>query len=49
MWRGTLLGLDESKALARELVAQALNAIEHFDKKADALRAIAAYVIERKH
>jgi geranylgeranyl diphosphate synthase type II len=44
----SLLGLDESKALAGELITNALKSIEYFDKKADVLRAIASYVIERK-
>jgi geranylgeranyl diphosphate synthase type II len=43
-----LLGLRDSKRLARELVRDALRAIEKFDNKSDALRAIATYIIERK-
>jgi geranylgeranyl diphosphate synthase type II len=44
----SILGLSESKELAKNLVRKALQAIENFDKKSDALRAIANYVIERK-
>jgi len=45
----SILGLNESKALAKKLVRNALQAIENFDKRSEPLRAIAAYVIERKH
>ena len=38
----------ESKQLAKNLVRKALQAIENFDKRSDALRTIAKYVIERK-
>jgi geranylgeranyl diphosphate synthase type II len=44
----SLLGLQESKKLAIELVKNALQAIESFDKKAEPLRAIANYIITRK-
>ncbi len=44
----SLLGLEASKQVAKKLVANALQALENFDKKADALRAIAAFVIARK-
>jgi geranylgeranyl diphosphate synthase type II len=44
----SILGLNESKSLAKKLVRNALQAIENFDKKAEPLRAIAAYVVERK-
>lgn len=43
-----LLGLEASKKLARELVQDAFQALENFDKKADPLRALATYIIERK-
>jgi geranylgeranyl diphosphate synthase type II len=42
------LSLDGAKILARQLVNNALKALGPFDKKADPLRAIARYVIERK-
>jgi len=43
-----LLGLTESKRFAEELVMDALQSLNEFDNKADALRAIARYIIERK-
>jgi geranylgeranyl diphosphate synthase type II len=43
-----LLGLDRSKALAREWVEKATAALKSFGPEADPLRQIAAYVIERK-
>jgi geranylgeranyl diphosphate synthase type II len=43
-----LLGLVESRKLAARRVKEALQALEYFDKKADSLRAIAKYVIDRK-
>ena len=43
-----LLGLVESRKLADNRVKEALQALEYFDKKADPLRAIAKYVIDRK-
>lgn len=42
-----LLGLDGAEQLARQLINNALKAIDTFDNKADSLRAIAHYVIER--
>ena len=42
------IGLETSKQFAQKLVRQALQAIETFDNKAEPLRAIATYVIERK-
>ena len=43
-----LLGLPESKKFAKDLVKNALQALESFDKKAEPLRAIANYIITRK-
>jgi len=43
-----LLGLDDSKAFARELVNNALQALTLFDTKAKPLSALARYIIERK-
>ena len=43
-----LIGLGSSQRLAGQLVDKALNALDAFDKKADPLRAIARYVVERK-
>ncbi|MEJ2639459.1 MAG: polyprenyl synthetase family protein [Desulfosarcinaceae bacterium] len=42
-----LLGLDASMAYADRLVLDALEAIAGFDAKADPLRAIARYIVER--
>jgi len=42
-----ILGLDESKGYARQLIETSLTAIEGFDKNADPLRAIAHYIIDR--
>lgn len=44
----SLLGLDESKAFAANLIRNALQALDHFDKKSDPLRAIATYILLRK-
>jgi geranylgeranyl diphosphate synthase type II len=43
-----LLGIGPSKKFAENLVDEALQALEIFDKKADPLRALATYIIERK-
>jgi len=43
-----LLGIEESKAFARRLVTNALQALEFFDNRSDPLRYIANYVIDRK-
>jgi geranylgeranyl diphosphate synthase type II len=43
-----LLGLEASKRYADQLVADALKAIACFDTKADPLRAIARYIVDRK-
>jgi len=44
-----LMGTHEATAYARDLVQNALNDLQDFDTKADPLRAIAQYIIERKH
>jgi geranylgeranyl diphosphate synthase type II len=44
----SLLGLKKSKDLAGKLVENALQALESFDQKAEPLRAIAKYIVERK-
>lgn len=44
----SLLGLKKAKALAGRLVTSALKSLQEFDNRADPLRAIAVYVIERK-
>ena len=43
-----LLGLETSRQFAENLVNEALQALEVLDKKADPLRALATYIIERK-
>ena len=44
----SLLGLEESKTFSRKLIDDALHALGAFDQKAEPLRAIAAYIINRK-
>lgn len=44
-----ILGMDEAKRLARELVDDALNSLKGFDQRADVLRGIAKYVINRRN
>ena len=43
-----LVGLEASKARARELVDMALDALAPFDERAEPLRAIASYIVKRK-
>jgi geranylgeranyl diphosphate synthase type II len=43
-----LLGIETSRQFAKNLVDEALQALEVFDKKADPLRALATYIIDRK-
>jgi len=42
-----LLGLEQSRDLARDAIRQALHALSDFDNKADPLRALAEYIINR--
>jgi geranylgeranyl diphosphate synthase type II len=44
-----LLGLDGAKKVARELHEQALAALSEFDERADILRQIADYIVERNN
>lgn len=44
-----LLGLEESKALARELHAEALESLAPLGSGADLLRGIATYLVTRRH
>ncbi|MCL7462813.1 (2E,6E)-farnesyl diphosphate synthase [Pseudomonas sp. NW5] len=44
-----LLGLDAARHYARALCDQALEALASFDARADALRALARYIVERQH
>jgi geranylgeranyl diphosphate synthase type II len=41
-------GMERSKRILRELVDEAVNSLKGLDKKADPLRRIAGYIIERK-
>jgi len=43
-----LVGLDASKKRARELVDLALDSLSRFDERAEPLRAIASYIVQRK-
>ena len=42
-----LLGLENSRIFSRRLVDEALNALDNFDNRADPLRALAQYIVER--
>jgi geranylgeranyl diphosphate synthase type II len=42
------MGLDQSRKFAGTLINSALQALAIFDNKADPLRAIARYIIERR-
>jgi len=44
-----LLGLDEAKEKAQQLHQSAINALSIFDHKADQLRAVADYIVNRDH
>jgi len=44
----SLIGLEASKSLSQALIVQALQALNTFDSKADPLRAIAQYVVNRR-
>lgn len=44
-----ILGMEKSKKLARELVDNAYSALAEFDAKADPLREIARYILNRKN
>ena len=43
-----ILGIERSRQFAKNLVDEALQELEVFDKKADPLRALATYIIDRK-
>ena len=45
----SLMGLEQSKELANQLINSALHALEIFDNRSDSLRAIARYIIERNN
>jgi geranylgeranyl diphosphate synthase type II len=44
-----LMGVEQSRSLARDLEARAQAALSSFDQRAEPLRAIASFVVERKH
>jgi geranylgeranyl diphosphate synthase type II len=44
----SVLGIQAAREFSKKLVQEALQALETFDKKADPLRGIARYIIERK-
>ena len=44
----SIMGLEKSKSFAKELIEAAMAALDPFDHRADPLRAIANYIIERK-
>lgn len=44
----SVMGLDNSKKFAKELISKALETLSGFDRQAEPLRAIAKYIIERK-
>ncbi|TAH33583.1 MAG: polyprenyl synthetase family protein, partial [Alphaproteobacteria bacterium] len=44
----TLLGVDRAKAQAEMLAAQAMRHLDMFDERADLLRSLARYAIDRK-
>ena len=44
----TLLGLEESRKRSKDLIDRAVGALSSFDTRAEALRAIGRYVIERQ-
>jgi len=43
-----VVGIEHSKRTRSELIEEAVTALETFDRRADPLREIARYVIERK-
>ncbi len=43
-----ILGLERSRELARELARRAIEALSSFDRRAEPLRVIAAFVVERR-
>jgi len=43
-----LMGLDQSRIFAADLVSKALQALDNFDNRSQPLRALASYIIERR-
>ena len=44
----SVLGIEGAREFSKNLIQEALQALENFDKRADPLRSIARYIIERK-
>ncbi len=44
----SLFGVETSKTMAREAAAEAVAALASFDRKADPLRALANYIVDRR-
>jgi geranylgeranyl diphosphate synthase type II len=44
----SVLGLEGARKFSKNLIREALQALENFDQRADPLRSIARYIIERK-
>jgi geranylgeranyl diphosphate synthase type II len=44
----SVYGLEKSKEILRGLVNDAIDSLDQFDKKAEPLRKIAGYIVERK-
>ncbi len=44
----SIIGLDEAKSRAAELVGMAVDSLKGFDRKAEPLRMIARYIVQRK-
>jgi len=45
----SLMGIEPAREYGQELIEQATNSLQIFDEKADALRSLAAFVINRAH
>lgn len=45
----SILGMEKSKEFSRRLINNALNALDYFDNRADPLRAIAHYTVDRRY
>ena len=44
-----VVGLEKAKAVSRKLLKEALASLSRFDRRADPLRALARFMIDRKH
>jgi hypothetical protein len=43
-----IIGLEKSRQMAQEQHRLALKTLEHLDEKADSLRQLSAYIVERE-